>query len=426
VACANLGDPPGGPPDSAPPALVAAAPESGAVVPDWSGPAVLQFDEVIDEMAGGGFGTGGGGAGGLARLVLLSPVAGEVRVAWHRTRIEVRPREGWKPGRVYRLELLPGLVDLRRNRLDTGRVVIFSTGPDLPTASLAGTALQWVEQQPLVRGLVIAAPQPDTVGYLAQTDSGGRFRLDGVPPGTYVVYAVRDQNNNRRRDRREAYDSSVVTVDSSATATLWVFAHDTSGARLRQAEAGDSLSIKLTFSVPLDPARPLEPAQVTVLALPDSTPIAVTSVLTVAAYDSLAARERAAADSIRRAAADSARRAAGDTAAPAAAPPPRAEPPAKPPEQRPPAGAIGRPGQRPAAPRDTAYKLLLAERPVPSERRVVRVDTPLTPGTRYLVRVGGAVNLNGVAGDGQAVFQTAVRDTTRAPAAPADTTPRKP
>ena len=57
-ACASVGTPPGGPPDSMPPHIVAVHPDSGAMVPNLKGDAVIQFDEVIEEMAGGG----GGGA----------------------------------------------------------------------------------------------------------------------------------------------------------------------------------------------------------------------------------------------------------------------------------------------------------------------------------------------------------------------------
>ena len=65
--CASVGQPPGGPPDSAPPKILAVRPESGAVVPKLSGDAVIQFDEVIEEMAGGG----GAGPSPLAKQVLL-------------------------------------------------------------------------------------------------------------------------------------------------------------------------------------------------------------------------------------------------------------------------------------------------------------------------------------------------------------------
>jgi len=402
AACANLGAPPGGPPDTAPPLILSIRPDSGEIVPGLKDAVVIQFDEVIEEVpgtGGGGFGgrSSSASAGGLSSLVLLSPVAGRVNVSWHRSSIHVKPREGWRSNRVYRLELLPGVSDLRQNRTEEGVTLIFSTGPALPTGSLSGTALLWAEQGALVGGVILAAPVPDTVGYLALTDSAGRFRLDGIPPGAYVVYAIQDGNGSRRRDRREAYDSAIVSVSPAATATLWAFVHDTVGPRLRQAEAADSLSVRLTFTQALGVTRPLDAAQVEVLALPDSARQPIRAVVTVAAFDSLAASARAAADSGARAAADSARRAAGDTTPrPTPAPAPA---PAKPPVVARPAGARG------TAP-DSALHRLLATRLAPSDRRVVLLERALAPGARYLVRVRGAVNLNGAAADGQAVFET--------------------
>ncbi|MBI1967312.1 MAG: hypothetical protein HYS40_04930 [Gemmatimonadetes bacterium] len=63
---------------------------------------------------------------------------------------------------------------------------------------------------------------------------------------------------------------------------------------------------------------------------------------------------------------------------------------------------------------------------MPSDKVVVRVAQPVTPGQKYLIRVLGATNLNGARSDGQAVLtvpappQPVARDTTRAPQ---DTTP---
>ena len=133
--CASMGDPPGGPPDSTPPRVVVTLPESGAVLHGFSGDAIIHFDEVVDEMAGG---TGAGGIAGIGRQVVLSPVAGEVRTSWHRKTIHVKPAEGWKPGRVYHLEIIPGIPDLRRNVMKQGKTIVFSTGPALPHAKLSG------------------------------------------------------------------------------------------------------------------------------------------------------------------------------------------------------------------------------------------------------------------------------------------------
>src|SRR2546425_11521659 len=66
-ACANQGEPPGGPPDTTPPQVVRTIPESGAVVPALKDDAGIQFGDVIDEMAGGGGGAGGRGRAGGGR-----------------------------------------------------------------------------------------------------------------------------------------------------------------------------------------------------------------------------------------------------------------------------------------------------------------------------------------------------------------------
>ncbi|HEV8399549.1 MAG TPA: Ig-like domain-containing protein [Gemmatimonadales bacterium] len=374
AACANQGDPPGGPPDVAPPAIVTVRPESGAVVADWKDDAVIQFDEVIDEM-GVSSGTGAG-ITGLAKQVILSPVHGDVSVSWGRTRIRVKPKEGWKPGRVYHLELLPGIVDLRRNILKKGQLVVFSTGPAIPNRILTGNAIQWVEQRSMFGALIEAVPLPDSVGYLTVADSAGRFHLDALPPGRYVVYATADQNNNRRRDRREAYDSAAVTLDSIAGVALFAFVHDTVGPRVRTGTVVDSNTVRLEFSQAL--GVPLDTAHVRVLQLPDSTPVTIVNALTPPQYDSVTAAAR-------KAKPDSARH---DTTPAARAPAPaRAD--------------------TTAAPADTSeLHRLLAQRPVPYDKAVLRFASALKPETRYVIRVSGAVNLNGASGDGQVVVLT--------------------
>lgn len=398
AGCANTGEPPGGPPDEKPPVILSVYPESGAVIPDLRDDAVIQFDGVIEEQGGGNPAAAGGG--GLASRILLSPTVGDVKVSWHRTSIHVKPKEGWKPGRVYQLHVLPGITDLRRNILKEPRTIVFSTGPDIPHGALSGRAVQWAEQRALAGGLIRAMRLPDTAAYLALVDSAGAFRLDHLPPGRYAVFGVADQNGNRLRDRREAYDSTLVTLDSTAMVVLWTFVHDTIGPRLRLAEPVDSVTARLTFSQPLDPSRPPDSLSVRVLSLPDSTPLAVGALVTPADYDSLVARERAAADSIR-AARDTTRRdttarpARPDTARVPArrdtvAPRPKAGP------ARPAPGAVAAP--------DTSLRVILRQRPIPYDKLVLRIDTLFVPGEKYYVEVRGTRNLNGATADGHAVL----------------------
>jgi len=420
-ACASQGDPPGGPPRTTPPAILRTVPESGKVVPDLHGDAVVQFDEVIDEMP-----SRGGPAGaisGLAQKIVLSPVGSDVKVSWHRSSIHVSPREGWKRGRVYHLQVLPGIADLRRNATKAGTTIVFTTGPAIPAATLSGTVLLWAEQRTLPQALIRAAPLPDTVAYVMLADSGGNFGLSAVPPGRYRVWAIQDENNNRRPDRREAFDTVTVTVDSSASALLWAFVHDTVGPRVRTVEPIDSVDFRVAFSAPLDPRRALDTARVRVLALPDSTPVAVRALYTPAVFDSIQARARTVADSLKRLRDTTARKdttARRDTTARAGARPPAA--------QR--APAVGRAPAAPSRPDTSAPKVdtarvrkLVSERPVPYDRLVVQTTQPLAPGGKYLVRVRGATNLSGVSADGQGVLVVPVP---KPAPPPTDTTKARP
>jgi Bacterial Ig-like domain/Polysaccharide lyase family 4, domain II len=394
--CASQGDPPGGPPRTTAPAILSTVPESGKVVPDLHGDAVVQFDEVIDEMPSRG--AAAGAISGLAQKIVLSPVGGDVKVSWHRSSIHVSPHEGWKRGRVYHLQVFPGITDLRRNVTKTGTTIVFTTGPAIPAATLTGTVLAWADQRTLPQAVIRAAPLPDTVAYVTLADSAGNFRLPAVPPGPYRVWAIQDENNNRRQDRREAFDTVTVTVDSTASALLWAFVHDTVGPRVRTVEPIDSVDFRVAFSAPLDPRRALDTAMVRVLTLPDSTPVAVRALYTAARFDSIQTRARAVADSLKRLRDTTARK--DTTARPGARPPAAQRAPAAP-------RGVGR-AARPdtSAPKvDTArVRKLLSERPVPYDRVVVQTAQPLAPAAKYLVRVRGATNLSGVAADGQGVL----------------------
>src|SRR5437870_8926076 len=422
--CASVGTPPGGPPDSAPPRILHVRPESGAVVPNYGGDVVIQFDETVDEMPGAGT------AGGLERQVLLSPVAGAVKVSWHRSSVTVKPKEGWKR-RAYRLEILPGFLDLRHNRSDSGKTVLFTTGPEIGHARIGGIVLKWIEQTILARALIEAVPLPDTIGYLTLADSGGQFNLQNLAPGRYIVYATSDDNGDRRRSPREAYDSTLVTLDSSSNVALLAFPHDTIAPRPRGATYVDSITVRGDFSQALDPTAPLDTAHVHVLQLPDSPPVAVAQLLTQQQYDSLTNAVRQKAESAGAAAIKH------DTAAapnihptvppgpPAQAAPPPAPPPPPPPPPPPspvqPAGrgrgAAARPSRQPV---DTALvRKLLAQRPVPSDKIVIRLVHPLKPETRYVVRIESAMNLIGKKGGGDIGF-------TVPKPVPVDTTRRAP
>ncbi len=449
-ACAYAADPPGGPPRLTPPRILQVTPESGAVLTEPPGEADIQFDEVISERVGGGLGVGGGGFGGggagagnLASAILLSPAPAKVSVGWHRSRISVKPQGGFLPGRIYRLELLPVIADLRNNRIKQGTTIVFSTGPEIPSAGLRGTVVDWGGGRAAPGALVEADLLPDTLRYLALADSGGSFVLRQVPPGEYLVYGVLDLNANRKRDPREAFDSTRVTLQDTGTVELYAFVHDTLAPRIRTVEYVDSVTFRIVFDRLLDPTQTIDSAEVHVAPAADTTEaLAVAGVFMPAVFDSTRKAAAAVRDSLRRAALEDSLRRAGqldtlrragkpDTLRRAAAPPGAAGRPVRPPPLGPLGGGPpGRGGGRDTtrARTDTAAQRLLRQRPAPSDTRIVQVAAPLQPGSRYQVRVNDIRSLTGVAGASQSTLPVPVpkpaarprADTSRA-AAPPDT-----
>jgi len=369
AACAKIEAPPGAPPDLVPPHLIGVTPESLAVLPGFSGEVTFRFDEVISEGSSPSQGTG---TGDLERLILLSPTTRPPEVRWRRDHITVRPREGWRPDRVYRVQLLPGVVDLRNNRQTAGgTVVTFTTGAPKPTLTLTGSVQDWAGGRVAAGALVEAVHVADSLVYRTVADSGGSFTLGPLPPGPWLVFGTLDQNRNSVRDAREAFDSIRTTAAQTAVGTLWTFPHDTTGPRIQSIVVADSVSASITFSQPLDPAQRIAVAAASVRLLPDSTPVKVTSLLPPPADDSVFGRRPA----------DTTARRAADTTSRRADSAPKADTT----RRRPPADSLRVP-----------------TRPPLQTRLVIRIAGHWTPGARYVVAIRGVRNVNGVAADASA------------------------
>jgi hypothetical protein len=383
LACARIEPPPGGPPDAAPPQLVRTEPDSFLSIPDFGGSVEFFFDEVISEGSSPSQGTG---TGDLEKLVILSPTERAPEVRWRRNRITVRPDEGWQPDRVYRVELLPGVTDLRRNRLERGALVTFSTGAPRPQTTFQGTVVDWTSARPSPQALVVAMHLPDSLRYRGLADSSGRFSLGPLPPGDYVVSGVLDENGNRLAEPREAFDSVRVPRGRAGEFELWAFVHDTAPPRIRTVSPADSLSATVELTQPLDPRQRLQPSAVRLSLLPDSTPVKVRSVLPKSIDDSVNRKQPQPRDTLPTDTVRTDTTAAQRPLAPGARRPPRTQP-----ERR-------------------------TTRPPLDNQLVLRPAQPFRPGTRYTVEIRGVRNVTGVSGDVVGTLVVPERDTLAAPA----------
>jgi hypothetical protein len=405
LGCASAGTPPGGPEDHAPPEILSVTPDSGETNVKVKS-VEFKFDEVVSDLPSG--------ATHLDQIFLISPRNGEPKVSWHRTRIDLRPKNGFKPNTAYRITMLPGLADLRGNVRRSTTSIVFSTGPGFPSLSIPGIVFDWAQQRPATAAYVEAVWAQDTsVAYLGATDTTGRFDLGPLPAGKYLVRAIIDANNNRMVDRTEKWDTTSITVaDTRPNVELDVIERDSVPATIQTVTVLDSVTLRVSFDKPLDPRTPLQPTLVR-MHRADSSVINVTRVQWQTEYD----REKAVRDSARRA--DSIKALPRPAPGAPGAPPP-AQPAAPPPTPTP-----TRAAPPPPKPRI----------PPPDRGIVITIAPPATfaPNLTYRVTVTGMRNLVGKSVPATRSFTVPkppppriVTDTTKKPPARPPTPPPKP
>lgn len=421
ASCARQGAPSGGPPDNLPPEVVGTRPDTFAQREAFDEPIRIEFSEPISERTAGGT---------LDDAVLVSPRTGEVSVSHKGDALEVELSGGFHPGLVYRVTVLPVVQDRFGNALSEPFELLFSTGGEYHPNAVAGVVVDRITGE-MVEGAEVAAlpDRSDTLdlAYVFRTDTSGIYALRYLPPGRYRVRAFQDRNRNREPDPFESQGERVVILGAADTilggeGDVVILTPDTSAAVLGRASLEDSVRIGLTFDDHLDPTAALAEVEVVLEPVPDTTDEGVSTPPPAPNVERLlherefqswqdsVAEARARADSI--AAADSA---AADTVAGDPDVADTAAAAARAAEARRMEGAagIGRPG--PGAGRAGAPRTLPDGTPLPAQRLVLVLESPIPPGTAYRVRVSGVVNVNGLGGGGGEA-------TVRRPEAPPDTT----
>jgi hypothetical protein len=149
---------------------------------------------------------------------------------------------------------------------------------------------------------------------------------------------------------------------------LWAFVHDTNPPRIQTVTVDDSVSATVTFSQKLDPRQRLSPRDARLRLLPDSVPVAITSILPKPVDDSLNRKATPADTGVTE-----------DTLGIADTTRVR--------------GRIG-PRVRGAAPSQP-----LTSRPALFDALTLRVPRPWAPGARLVLELRGVRNVSGVAGN---------------------------
>ncbi|GIV35031.1 MAG: hypothetical protein KatS3mg031_2566 [Chitinophagales bacterium] len=226
ASCANIVPPSGGPKDETPPKFIKSSPPNGTT--RFSAKIItLEFDEFVQLV-------------NPFQEIIISPA------------IEPAPKILTKGKKV--------IIDLRRTRLDSNTTYliffgqalrdftesnplqnfsyVFSTGPELDSASLTGKVFLAKEGLPAAKVLVLLHPPSDDSAviknrpyYFTRTNEAGEYAFSNIKEGYYMVYALKDENANFLYDLPNEFigfsDSAIWVKHNTQPAYLFVFQHVT-------------------------------------------------------------------------------------------------------------------------------------------------------------------------------------------------------
>lgn len=192
-ACANIGNPEGGPFDVTPPRLIKAKPEprSTGVTAQRL---VLEFDEFIK-------------ISGQDKIIVSPPQHKPPIITANGRSISVKLLDSLRPNTTYSIYFDDAVVDNNEDNPLEDLDYTFSTGSKVDTMRLGGVVLDAENLEPisgLVIGAYVAGSWQDSLvfkesfPFASKTNKQGRFVVRGLQDTVYRIFALKDDDNDYR------------------------------------------------------------------------------------------------------------------------------------------------------------------------------------------------------------------------------------
>jgi uncharacterized protein (DUF2141 family) len=212
IGCAKQALPTGGPKDVLPPVMVKSVPPNGAT--NFKGEnIVLTFDEyfTLDKIN--------------EKFMVSPPMRLKPLITVRGKNILIDFKEKTKDSTTYTLYFQDAIRDLDESNPLNNFQFVFSTGKVIDSLSVTGNVLNAFNLEPEKSTLVLmysnlndSAPKKILPDYISQADINGYFRINNVKTGNYKIYALQDNNNNKKYDPADeafAFIDSVINVNSA-------------------------------------------------------------------------------------------------------------------------------------------------------------------------------------------------------------------
>ena len=227
--CGQPMPPMGGARDSLPPVLVKANPNDSAVNVQ-SGRLTLEFNEYVHLQ-------------GLQQQLVVTPVPQVQPLIESKLKVvTIKLKDSLQPNTTYSINFGNALQDINENNPLNNFTYVFSTGSHIDSGKISGRVLMAETGKAdstlmvvLHKNLSDTALSKVKPIYFARLDKEGFFTFRYLVPGTYNMYALRDQDGGLKFDSPSEMigflDSSVTVTGSSNPVKLYAYTEKDTAAR---------------------------------------------------------------------------------------------------------------------------------------------------------------------------------------------------
>lgn len=220
-ACANIGNPEGGPFDMTPPRLLQAEPQVKATEVKKQR-IKLTFDEYIK-------------LSGQDQVVVSPPQLKPATITAIGKSVYITLQDSLRDNTTYSIYFGDAIVDNNEDNALSDFAYTFSTGPQIDTMQMSGIVLDARTLEP-VEGLLIGAYYAEDTSdslarttpfpFASKTGKMGQFAIRGLRDSTYIIFALKDDDNDLQFNGVSegfAFDPSILRtskLDSLRTDTI--------------------------------------------------------------------------------------------------------------------------------------------------------------------------------------------------------------
>jgi uncharacterized protein (DUF2141 family) len=226
TGCANIIPPTGGPKDSIPPVLITVIPPE-STLNFKSTRIVFNFDEFLELKD-------------IRTELIVSPFPKINPIVNSKLRtITILLKDTLKPFTTYTFDFGKSIRDINEGNILRNFRYIFSTGSYLDSMELRGRVLLAATGKPDSTLIVMLHKNTDDSAvanerprYITRLDSSGNFHFRNLAPGTYALYALKDESGTYRYTSKSQIfafaDTEILVLKNNPQVTLYAYS-DTSG-----------------------------------------------------------------------------------------------------------------------------------------------------------------------------------------------------